>query len=94
MACEIFLKFFLVHQEKLTDDQLKKHSHKLASLARACFASVPLPEFEIVAAGVRAFPDVGDRYTGTERTPMEVSDGVFIAQLAAATVLRQISGED
>lgn len=94
LACEIFLKFFLVHQQKLTDEQLKKHSHRLEGLARECFKVVPLPDFEIIANGVVAYPAVADRYTGSEKTLLEVFNGAFIAQLTAATVTRHISGQD
>ncbi len=94
MGCEIFLKFFLVHRLKLTDDELKKRSHRIDDLARECFKVVPLAEFDFIAKGAAAFPAVSDRYTGAEKSMVEVFDATYLAQLAAATVCRQVTGED
>lgn len=94
MACEIFLKTLLIHERNLTDQQLKKLSHKIEDIAAECFAITHAPEFDAVAKAQGAFPDVSDRYDGAERKLSEVWNALCVTQIAATAVIRQYTDRD
>lgn len=94
MACEIFLKTLLVQERNLTDQQLKKLSHKIEDIAAECFAITHAPEFDAVAKTKGVFPDVSDRYDGTERKLSEVWNALCITQRAATAVIRWYTDRD
>ena len=48
MACEIFLKTYLVQERNLTDQQLKKLSHRIEDIAAECFEVTRAPEFNAI----------------------------------------------
>lgn len=94
MACEIFLKTFLIQEKNLTDAYLKKMGHKIGPLANECFGLRPYREFQIIEQGAHIFPEVSDRYDGDLKAPSIVFDAVFLTQLAGATVTRHFSDWD
>jgi hypothetical protein len=94
MACEIFLKTFLIQEKHLTERDLKTLGHQIGLLAKECFAVKPYTEFKIIEQTAHAFPNVSDRYDGDTKTPSAVFDAVVIAQLAGATITRHFSGWD
>jgi len=94
MACEIFLKTLLIQERNLTNQQLKKLSHKIEDIAAECFAITHAPEFEAIAKTKSAFPDVSDRYDGAESKLSEVWDALCITQIAASAVIRQYTDRD
>jgi len=94
MACEIFLKTLLIQERNLTNQQLKKLSHKIEDIAAECFAITHAPAFEAIAKTKSAFPDVSDRYDGAESKLSEVWDALCITQIAASAVIRQYTDRD
>ncbi|TFG59978.1 MAG: hypothetical protein E4H32_09300 [Nitrospirales bacterium] len=94
MACEIFLKTLLIQERNLTDQHLKKLSHKIEDIAAECFAITRAPEFDAVAKTKGAFPAVSDRYDGVERKLSEVWNALCVTQIAATAVIRQYSDRD
>lgn len=94
MACEIYLKVFLLEERKLSDSELRALGHRIHALAAACYAVKPHKEFRILEQGASAFPEVSARYDGTSGDPKEVFDAVFLTQQTAATVVRHFSSQD
>jgi len=94
MACEIFIKVLLVQEKGLTDQELKKLSHRISDLAKEAFAEVPLKEFQIVDQLSHLFPDVSERYDGKEKPLSAVWEALCVAQTAASAVIRHYSGRD
>lgn len=94
MACEIFLKTLLIQERNLTDQQLKKLSHKIEDIAAECFAITHAPEFDAVAKTGGTFPEVSDRYEGVERKLSEVWNALCVTQIAATAVIRQYTDRD
>ena len=60
-------------------------------LAAACSAVKPIPVFRILEQAVHGFPKVSERYDGDVRDIRAVSEAVFLAQLASATVTRSFT---
>jgi hypothetical protein len=94
MATEIFLKALLIQERGLSDQQLKRLSHRIEDIAEECFLVTKNPEFCAIAKAASVFPDVSDRYTGDERKLSEVWQAVCVAQAAATTVTRQYTDRD
>jgi hypothetical protein len=94
MATEIFLKALLIQEKNLTDQQLKKLSHRIEDIAEECFVATRVQEFRAIAKAASIFPDVSDRYTGDERKLSEVWRAVCVAQAAATTVTRRYTDRD
>ncbi|HJX19292.1 MAG TPA: hypothetical protein VJ437_14020 [Acidiferrobacterales bacterium] len=94
MACEIFLKTLLIQERNLTDQQLKKLSHKIEDIAAECFAVTRALEFDAVAKTKGAFPDVSDRYDGVEQELSEVWVALCVTQIAATAVIRHYTDRD
>lgn len=94
MACEIFLKALLIQERNLTDQQLKKLSHKIEDIAAECFVVTRTPEFDAVAKKKGAFPNISDRYDGVERKLSEVWNALCVTQIAATAVIRQYTDRD
>lgn len=94
MACEIFLKALLIQEQNLTDQKLKKLSHKIEDIAAECFAVTRVPEFDVVAKTKSVFPDVSDRYDGVELKLLEVWNALCVTQIAATAVIRHYTDRD
>lgn len=94
MACEIFLKALLIQEKNLTDSQLKKISHKIKDIAADCHSATGIPEFDAIATAASVFPDVSERYDGDEWKLSEVWNALFIAQVAATSVVRHYTNRD
>lgn len=94
MACEIVLKTLLIQERNLTDQQLKKLSHKIEDIAAECFAITHAPEFDAVTKAGGIFPEVSDRYEGIERKLSEVWNALCVTQIAATAVIRQYTDRD
>lgn len=94
MSCEIFMKALLVQERKLNDSQLRKLGHKVGDIANECFMVTNLPEFEVVAKAADIFPDVSDRYDGSDRRLSDIWEALGVTQIAATAVIRKYSGRD
>lgn len=94
MATEIFLKTVLVQELALTDDELRKVSHKLEDAARKCAETTKERTFEDIAERVHFYPPVSARYDDTDWPTPRVWEAVTLAQLTAATVTRLYSDRD
>jgi len=94
MACEIFLKVLLIQEKNLTDSQLRKLSHKIKDIAADCHMVTGIPEFNAVATAANVFPEVSERYDGDEWKLSEVWNALYIAQVAATTVVRHYTDRD
>lgn len=94
MATEVFLKALLIQERNLTDQQLRKLSHRIKDIAAECFSVTHATEFEAVASAASAFPEVSDRYDGDERRLSEVWETLCIAQIAATAVIRRYTDRD
>ncbi len=94
MTTEIFLKALLIQENGLTDNQLKKLSHRLEDVAKQCFLATKLSEFQAVAKASKVFPEVSDRYTGTDTKLSDVWLALCVAQTAATTVTRRYTERD
>lgn len=94
MATEIFLKAVLVQECSLTDNQLKKISHKLEDAANACAEATNEKAFAEIGKGVLLFPPVSARYENTEWSSASVWQGATLAQVTGATVTRLYTDRD
>jgi hypothetical protein len=94
MACEIFMKVFLIQEKNLSDQDLRTLGHHIDRLARACSDVRPLKEFDLIEQGANAFPGVAERYDGEPKNPYVVFDAAFLTQLTAATITRLYSPYD
>lgn len=94
MTTEIFLKALLIQEKGLTDPELKKLSHRIEDVAEQCFLATKLTEFQVVARASKVFPEVSDRYTGTDRKLSDVWVALCVAQTAATTVTRHYTDRD
>lgn len=95
MAAEMFLKAFLAAKAGLTDvDARKRIGHNLETALNECLAVDAKSELQAVRPDLQRFPDVGDRYKGTERAPSELWVAYSAAQFIATTVVRALTGRD
>lgn len=95
-ATEIFLKAFLAAKDGLTETMAreKPYRHRLDPLAKRCLEIAPASGFSQVHKRVRIFPPVEERYQNVDWKGAELWDGYAVALLAAATVVRILTGQD
>lgn len=94
MATEIFLKAVLVQELELTDDQLRKISHKLEDAATRCAEITHEKAFAEIAKRVSLYPPVAARYEDTAWPTANVWQATTLTQLTAATVTRLYTDRD
>jgi hypothetical protein len=95
MATEMFLKAFLAYKAGLTEKEAKdKLGHDLVKALDRCLAIDPKLELVAVRPELSCFPEVGERYKGTEKTPGHLWHGYGVAQFTGATVVRSLTGRD
>lgn len=94
MSIEIFLKALLIQEQNLSDQHLKRLSHKLEDIAGECFSATCRTEFSDIAKAVIGFPEVSERYDGQEKCLQEVWRAMLIAQATATAVIRKYTARD
>lgn|GEM_PF-986577 len=95
MSTEMFLKAYLVTNVGLTENDAKdKFGHNLEKTLKACLTVDPKSELHIVEHNLQVFPNIGDRYKGTDKSPKELWIAYGIAQSVGTTVVRSVSGRD
>lgn len=94
MATEIFLKALLIQERNLSDQDLRKLSHRIQDIADECFNVTGNQEFRAISQVANVFPDVSSRYTGEDRKLSEVWRAACVAQAAATTVTRRYTDRD
>jgi hypothetical protein len=95
MSTEMFLKAFLATKVGLTEeDAKKKFGHNLERTLKACLTVDPKSELCTIGSNLQAFPDIGDRYKGADKSPKELWITYAIAQSVGTTVVRSLSGRD
>jgi hypothetical protein len=95
MATEMFLKAFLASKAGLTDEEARhKIGHNLEKALNMCLAVDKNSELQVIRSGLSLFPEIADRYKGTDKTPIELWHGYGIAQVTGTTVVRSLTGRD
>jgi hypothetical protein len=95
MCTEMFLKAFLAAKAGLTEDEAKyKIGHDLEKGLNRCLAFDAESELRDIRPHLNAFPDIGDRYKGSDKSPKELWRAYAIAQCVGSTVARTLSGRD
>ncbi|MDQ4119873.1 MAG: hypothetical protein M3209_00215 [Acidobacteriota bacterium] len=95
MATEMFLKAFLASKVGLTEKQAKeKIGHGLEKALNMCLDIDKNSELQLIQPDLSVFPEIGDRYKGTNKTLLELWIGYAIAQFTGATVIRSLTGRD
>jgi hypothetical protein len=95
MSTEMFLKAFLAKKAGLTEKDAKnKIRHNLEKALKACLTVDPKSELRAIVTNLKAFPDIGDRYKGTDKSLKELWSTYAFAQSAGTTVIRSLSGRD
>jgi len=95
MACEMFLKAFLATKAGLTQrDAKNKIRHNLEKALKECLKVDPKSELLAIQTDIKIFPDIGDRYKGTDKSLKELWSTYAIAQCAGTTVVRSLTGRD
>lgn len=95
MSTEMFLKAFLAAKAGLTEKEAKdKIKHDLEKALNRCLAFDAKSELQAIQPDLNVFPDIGDRYKGTDKPPRELWRAHAIAQFTGTTVARTLSGRD
>lgn len=95
MATEMFLKAFLAVRAGLTEKEAKdKIGHNLEKALNRCLVIDAKSELQAIQPDLSVFPDIGDRYKGTEKTSRELWIAYGAAQFTGTTVVRSLSGRD
>jgi hypothetical protein len=94
MATELFLKALLVEKAAYTDEALKDLSHKLDKLLEHAERVCEAKEIKTLKRLVSVFPPVSSRYFGAYLKPTAVGNALSTCQMAATTVIRQLSDRD
>lgn len=95
MATEMFLKAYLAVKTGLTEEEAKrKIGHNLEEALTRCLSVDPRSELLIIKASLYVFPDVGDRYKGTDQPLGILWRAYEIAQFTGATICRCLTGRD
>lgn len=95
MATEIFLKAFLAARAALAEEEAKKKiGHNLAEALRRCAAVDPKSELLTIKRSLDVFPDIGERYKGTEQPLGVLWRAYEIAQFTGTTVCRIFTRRD
>jgi hypothetical protein len=95
MATEMFLKAFLAVKVGLTEKLAKdKIGHNLEKALNMCVDVDGNPELHFIQSDLTCFPEIADRYKGTERTTRELWQGYEAAQFTGATIVRSLTSRD
>lgn len=95
MATEMFLKAYLAVRMGLTEEDAKrKIGHRLDEALTMCESIDPQSELLTIKANLNVFPDIGDRYKGTE-PPLGILWRAYeIAQFTGTTICRALTSRD
>jgi hypothetical protein len=95
MATEIFLKGYLAAVAALTEDEARRQiGHDLAEGLNRCLLANPQSELRSIQNSLNVFPEIGDRYKGTEPPFGILWKAYETAQFAGTTVCRALTGRD
>jgi len=95
MATEMFLKMFLAGKAGLTEKDAKdKIGHKLEVALNKCLESDPKSELKSIQANLGIFPNISDRYKGTDRLLETLWQAYRVAQFSGSAVIRSFSGRN
>lgn len=95
MATEMFLKAYLAAKTGLTEEDAKrKIGHRLEEALSMCALIDPQSELLTIKASLNIFPEIGDRYRGTERPLGILWRAYEIAQFTGTTICRVLTGRD
>jgi hypothetical protein len=95
MATEMFLKAFLASKLGLTEgDARDKIGHNLEKALDRCLDVDNQSDLQAIRPDLSCFPEISDRYKGTEKMPRELWQGYRVAQFVGATVIRSLTGRD
>lgn len=78
----------------MSEKELREINHSLSDAARACFDVTKAPDFSVIGSTVDVFPSVAARYDAPRWTIAAIWEATVVAQYAAATVARLLSGHD
>ena len=95
MATEMFLKSFLASRAGLTEAEArKKLGHNLQTIIQRCLDVEDHADLQKIHSNLNCFPEIHERYKGSERSGTELWTGYSVAQFTGATVTRLLSGRD
>lgn len=95
MATEMFLKANLAGKIGLTEKEAKdKIGHNIEKALDRCLAVDTQSELQVIRPGLSCFPEIGDRYKGTDKTASELWQAYQIAQFVGTTVVRAFTDRD
>jgi len=95
MATEMFLKGFLASKAGLTENESKSNiGHNLSKALDMCLDIEQHSELQVIQSDLTLFPEIADRYKGTNKSAIELWHGYGIAQFTGATVIRSLTGRD
>ena len=95
MGTEMFLKAYLAAKVGLTENEVKDEiGHNLKKALDSCLAVDNQSELQNIRSDLSCFPEIGDRYKGTYKTPGELWQGYKVAQFTGATVVRAFTDRD
>jgi len=95
MTTEKFLKAFPASKNRLTErEAIKVFGHNLIRLLTRCLEVDGKSELRAIRTELNRLPQVRERYTGAHRTNVQLWHAYSVAQFAAATVVRSVTGRD
>lgn len=94
LATEIFLKSLLCAKANADDAKIKEFGHNLSKLVRAACAVTKNSDLNKLELCLGVYPDIADRYTGTEGQPRLLWDCYRLALGFGATTIRVLTGRD
>ncbi len=97
MSTEMFLKAFLAAKDGLTEKDAmnnKKFGHHIEKALNRCLIVDTKSELRDIQPYINVFPDIADRYKGSDKAPQELWRAYANAQSAGTTVARVLSGRD
>ena len=94
LATEIFLKSLLCAKANADEAKLREFGHNLSKLVKAAYAATQNPDLNKLELSSTVYPDIADRYTGTEDQPRLLWDCYRVALGFGATTIRILTGRD
>jgi hypothetical protein len=95
MASEMFLKAFLAVKSGLTEEEAKRRiGHNLDEALTRCVSAEPESELSTIKPSLNVFPDVGDRYKGTDQPLGILWRAYEIAQFTGTAICRSLTRRD
>lgn len=94
LATEIFMKAILCKKGNASAASIKKLGHDLGKILNAAFTATKSQDLKRLEPYLSVYPEIGNRYTGTEEEPRFLWHCYRVALAVGSTVIRLLTGRD